>query len=549
MAVDIPAIKRAGLPVDLDRLAAEGDGWLTPEDRYALKTHGVCAQLQEGVFMVRVRIPGGLLPADQARGLARLARTSGPDWLHLTTRQNVELHWVRDRDIPDVLRKVEQIGLTTRSACGHTMRNVICSEDAGLGLDEPFDCFPDARQVSDAILARSAKLNCELPSRVNISFGGSQRCRHDALINDAGFISKVVDGGAGYELWAGGSLGKAPSLSVKLADFLPRQHALPAAEALVDVFVAHGDFEHPAKARMKFLVETLGESRFRAEWDQAFAAAVARPHPAPADVEVLTDADRVDILGHVPDGGWSTGVRPQRTPGRALLTVDIPMGDLDGGELEVIADLADLHAGGSMVVSRDQDIVLRDVPVEAVAAIRARLQQEGLFLLGDGPVARVRACTGSAVCALGITTAPDAGEAIRPSAALARNSSLRVHVSGCPNSCAQHQAADIGLAGSKVRINGRTVDGYQVFLGADLDDHLIGEVVGRVAAEDVSPAVDAIVGSWEAMRDAGEPLGRTVRRIGLDAFAAHLTSVMDERWASGPEVPEIKGETLAHPRP
>src|SRR5690606_17232264 len=119
----------------------------------------------------------------------------------------------------DLLAELGRVGLSTRSACGHTLRNVMCSEDAGVALDEPFDCFPDARMVSDAIVARSAELNVVLPSRINASFGGSPRCREDALINDLGFVSVVHDGEAGYEVWAGGSLGKAPSVSIQLADF------------------------------------------------------------------------------------------------------------------------------------------------------------------------------------------------------------------------------------------------------------------------------------------------------------------------------------------
>src|SRR5919205_2691995 len=120
---NVPAAKRAGLAVDLERLGREGDGWLTPEDRYALKTYGVCAQEQDHVFMVRIRIPGGALPTEQARGLARLGRKYGHDWLHITTRQNFELHWVADRRVPQVIEEIGRLGLTTRSACGHTMRN------------------------------------------------------------------------------------------------------------------------------------------------------------------------------------------------------------------------------------------------------------------------------------------------------------------------------------------------------------------------------------------------------------------------------------------
>ncbi|HEX7167764.1 MAG TPA: nitrite/sulfite reductase [Acidimicrobiales bacterium] len=532
---DIPSIKRAGLPVDLDRLTAEGDGWLTPEDRYALKTHGVCAQLQEGVFMVRVRVPGGVVLTDQARGLARVARRHGKDWVHLTTRQNVELHWVDGREVASVIDQVTRAGMTTRSACGHTLRNVMASEDAGLGLDEPFDCLPDARAVSDAILSRSAELNCVLPSRVNVAFGGSPRCRHDALVNDAGFVSIVRDEEAGYELWAGGSLGKSPRLAVRLAPFVSRRDVLAACEALVDVFVEHGDFETPAKGRMKFVVDALGEAAFRRAWEEAFAVARTRPHPEPPAVDVMPPAAAEAVLGLAPAGGWSVGVRPQRTAGLTLVTVDVPMGDLSSAELSALADIADRHADGALTLSRDQNVVFRNVSVASVDDVRAAVEGIDLHLLGESPVAHVRACTGSAVCALGITTAPDAGVALLHSPALARNSSLRVHVSGCPNSCAQHQIGDIGLAGAKVRFGGATRDGYQVFAGADLDAGEVGVVVGRVAAEDVGAAVDAVVGVWEAVRHAGESLGQTARRVGTDALAAHIETVMRGRWAPGPE--------------
>lgn len=534
-APNIPAAKRAGLPVDFDRLAGEGDGWLSPEDRFALKSWGVCAQEQDHVFMIRVRVPGGALLTSQARGLARLARSHSVDWLHCTTRQNVELHWVLDRTVPEVLERVTRLGLTTRSACGHTMRNVMCSEDAGLSLDEPFDSLPHARAVSDAVVARSATLNCQLPARINFAFGGSERCRHDARLNDGGFVSVVRDGKPGFELWGGGSLGKAPFLGVHLADFVPAAEAVAAAEALIDVYVAHGNFDTPTKGRMKYIVERVGEEAFRAAWEEAFAEAKRRPHAEPPAVEVLTEGDWTEILAVVPPGGWSVGVRPQREPGRVLCTVDVPMGDLCGADFELLSDLADRHCDGALNLSRDQDVVLRNVSVEAVAGIREALRERGLFLLGESHRASIRACTGSAVCALGITTAPQAGVELLDSPGLGRNSALRVHISGCPNSCAQHQVGDIGLSGSKVKVGGKSRDGYQVYLGADVPAEQLGQVVGRVAAEDVPAAVEAVVGTWEALRGHGETLGQTVNRIGRDAFAAHIEAVMHDRWATGPE--------------
>ncbi|HEV8206169.1 MAG TPA: nitrite/sulfite reductase [Acidimicrobiia bacterium] len=537
---DIPGAKRAGLPVDFERLARVGDTDLTPEERYALKTHGVCAQLQDHVFMIRVRVPGGLLHPEQARRFVDMGRRHARDWVHITTRQNLELHWVSDRSVPAVLAEVESIGLTTRSACGHTLRNVMSAEEAGVGLDEPFDCLPDAQAVSAAIVSRSRALNTALPSRINMAFGGSPRCRDDALLNDGGFVSVVRDGEPGYELWGGGSLGRSPHLAVRLHEFVPRDDTLAAAEALVDVFVRHGDLDHPAKGRLKYVVERLGEKSFRAEWSVAFDEARRRPHPDPAPVSVLGDAENAAVLAAAPAGGWSAGVRPQRTVGRALVTVDVPMGDLSGRELEAIADLAERYGDDALHLSRDQDVVLRDVSVDSVDALRDALAEHSLGILGDSRSPRVRACTGSAVCALGITTAPDAGISLLASDGLRRHSTLRVHVSGCPNSCAQHQAADIGLAGTKVKINGHALDGYQVFVGADLERHQHGEVVGRVGERDVVAAVDALVGVWEALRHDGETLGRTCRRIGIDAIAAHVATLLERRWEPGPGDEELQ---------
>ena len=336
-----------------------------------------------------------------------------------------------------------------------------------------------------------------------------------------------------------------------LADFVPREHTVAAAEALVEVFVTHGDVETPAKGRMKFVLDRLGEAAFRAAWDQAFAARRMHARRPSAAIDLLPDADRVAILEHVPPGGWSAGVRPQRTAGRALLTIDVPMGDTNGSEVELLADLADRHGDGHLVLGRDQDVVLRNVPLEAITDIRDAIRPRGLFLRGDAHVARIRACTGSAVCALGITTAPDAGNALLESPGLGRNSALRVHVSGCPNSCAQHQAADIGLAGSKVRVDGQTRDGYHLYLGARSapfrahagdDDVVLGEVVGRVATERVPAAIEAVVGAWEALRHPGEGLGEMVARLGHDAIAAHVAAVLDRGWETGPE-PELAPTT------
>jgi sulfite reductase beta subunit-like hemoprotein len=523
-APNIPAVKRAGLPVDLERLAAEGDEWLAPEDRYALKTYGVCAQAQPGVFMIRVRVPGGRLTPAQARGVADLADTHAESWVHVTTRQNLELHHVRAQSVPTVLGAVEALGLTNRSACGHTHRNVMACPDAGVGLDEPFDCGPDARAVSAAVVARADELNVVMPSRINLAFGGCPMCADHARLNDGGFVSVVIDGEPGYRLWAGGSLGTMPFLAVPLAELIPRRHTVAAALALTEAFIDLGDLDNPKKGRMKFVLEKVGEDAFRAAWNERFERLRATTDYEPEPVAVPGAARLAEIMAHRPDGGWGHGVRPQRTPGLALVTVNVTLGDLTGDELRVLADLAAL-GDGYLWATRNQNVQFRDVPVASVFALRAELAAVGLGLEAADASVDVRACTGSAVCSLAITAAPAAGVRIAASPLLARNGSLRVHVSGCPNSCAQHQAGDIGLSGGKVRINGVTRLGYTLLAGADLAAGRLGEPIGRVADEDVEAAVSGVIGTWEALRHPGERLVETLDRVGDEVFAAHVATV------------------------
>ena len=254
----------------------------------------------------------------------------------------------------------------------------------------------------------------------------------------------------------------------------------------------------------------------------------------------MPDALRLaEIMAHRPDGGWSAAVRPQRTPGLALVTVNVPLGDLSGDELRVLADLAAL-GDGHLYTTRNQNVQYRDVPVARVGELGEALGAVGLGLAGADSSVDVRACTGSAVCALAITAAPSAGARIAASPLLARNGSLRVHVSGCPNSCAQHQAADIGLSGGKVRINGATRLGYTLSVGADVPTRRLAQPIGRVADDDVEAAVTGVIGTWEALRHPGERLVDTLDRAGAAMFASHVATI-----ASGFEVgpaPAIRGD-------
>lgn len=536
MPPDIPAAKRAGLPVDLDRLTAEGDGWLTPEERYALKMHGVCVQAQPGVFMIRIRTTGAI-DSDAARQLASVAERYGRGWIHLTTRQQAELHHVAARDVTTVLEGIRRAGLSTRSTCGHTMRGVMWCPDSGVGLEEPFDCYPDARATADSIIARTPGLDTQMPQRINVAFGGCTECRDHAKINDLAFVSRVSpEGELGYEVWIGGSLGKTiPTLAYKAIDFVPRRDVLAAANALFDVHIRHGQFDDPRKGRLKFLLKRIGQERLTQLYLEAFDEARTRSWPNPQPVSTPLSSSIATILAHAPEGGWGSGVRPQRIPGWTMVTVNVPLGDIDATDLRVLAHLADDFGDEHLYLTRNQNVMFRHVRIEEVPVVREAVVRLGLGLEGTDQARDIRACTGGPICSLALTPSQRLASELLDHPALLRNSGLRVHISACPNACAQHQTADIGFSGGKVTIAGASALGYQVWLGGDLRTNSIGEVVGRVSHADVPAIIGAIAGVWEALRERGETLSETVQRYGLEAYQAQIAAVFRGRWEPGPE--------------
>ncbi|MGH2771614.1 MAG: nitrite/sulfite reductase [Actinomycetota bacterium] len=501
--------------------------------------HGVCAQDQPGVFMIRTRTDGSIDTA-AARGLASIAEEFGKGWLHITTRQQVQFHHIAAENVVEVLERIRALGLTTRSSCGHTMRGVMSCPLAGVGLEEPFDCSVDARAVTKSILAMTPDLDTKMPQRINVCFGGCEDCRHHALVNDVGFVSKISpEGELGYELWLGGSLGKSsPTLSIKAVDFLPRREVLPATHALFDLFTTHGAFDQPLKARLKYLIKKLTEPVFLELFEEFFERARQKQWPEPKPLSTPLSAELAGILSCAPEGGWSTAVRPQRIPGYAMVTVNVPLGDIDSTDMRVLAELADVHADQKIYFTRNQNVMFRHVHIGGIIELRARLAEIRLGLEGADSAQDVRACAGGPVCTLALTPAPGVAAELLNHPALLRNSQLRVSISGCPNACAQHQIADVGFSGSKVTISGATMLGYQVWLGGDLSRGRIGQVVGRISEDDVFTITGAIIGIWEAMRDRGETLGDTVHRKGLDAFGTQIAAVFKGQWAPGPEPEE-----------
>ena len=397
-----------------------------------------------------------------------------------------------------------------------------CAE-AATSSEEPFDVSIDARWLSDQLVARSRELNVALPNRLNISLGGCTECGLEALTNDIGLVACVQSATPGYQLWAGGSLGTAPRLGILLRPFLPREHLWAAVWSIVDWYVTEGDVEQVAKGRLKFVVEAKGEAGVPAGVHEALRRAprgVRRCTPPPIALPASEDAVRVA-------GARADARVARRHPSRATcrgcasITVRVPLGDLLADDLDAVASVA---PEGRIVLTRGQNILVPSVPVERrVARRRARWPTSASVPTVLAVAVDVRACPGLTFCSLAITGSQPVALAIEQAlnvrADLPRDVSIAV--SGCPNSCTKQQVADIGLSGTKVKVDGVVGPGYQLYLGADLPRGLLSASRCSACVEHEVPAASdrgrrAVGGAATTGRDHRRS---TFRRAGLDLVA------------------------------
>lgn len=544
--LEVERIKKEGLGLDWGKIRERGAPALSADDYYRLKTYGVCSQKHPGYFMVRIRIPGGRLTAKQLDRLADLADTHGRGWGHLTTRQDLELHWVRVEEVPDIFAKLEEVGITTRSACGHTMRNVMACSHAGLGEDSLLDARPWADVISRAFVAQSDWLNPLMPSRLNIYFAGCRSCASEARINDIGFaaVTKPDDtetangaGAFGFELWAGGSLGAHPMLGYKLRDWIALEDALPACQAIFHLHTKYGN-RNKAKARLKFLIDQWGIEKFTSLFNRVFEEkrnlpenrAIALPTLGPErDGPSLLNRLRTAMTAPFASSHSMVGVTPQQQAGYGRVSVAVPLGEIRAEQLRTMSRLSRQYGNGQVQLTAEQDVELHWVKTNRVQSLSRALEQAGLWVKGTkGGLTQIGACPGTEFCVLAVTNSQGAVRDIGRSqlltewgaeptkAAWLRDISLQI--SGCPNSCAKQQVADIGLVGSMTVVNEErrysylmTVGGY---LGEQSGDVRLGEAVRKGITEDrVAPTVEALVECVWQHRHEGESFQDAVARL------------------------------------
>jgi len=516
-------------------------GELTEEQFKPLRlTNGLYLQLH--AYMLRIAIPYGTLSSRQLRKLADISRRYDRGYGHFTTRQNLQLNWIKLEDAPDALAALAEVDMHAIQTSGNCIRNVTADHYAGAAVDE----IEDPRLWCE-IVRQWSTLHPEfsfLPRKFKIAITGSPNDRAAVRVHDVGLRLWANEAGeVGFEVIVGGGLGRTPMIGKTLRDFLPRDELLAYLEATLRVYNRYGRRDNLYKARIKILVHEIGAEKMREEVEAEYAAikdgalklpgetieAIARQFAPPAlphrpavvaEVEALRLEDRDFAL-------WlKSNVAPHRMAGYRIVTASLkpagaPPGDASAVQMEGVADIADAYSQGEIRVSHEQNLILPHVAVDDLPAIWRALARLGFAEANVGKITDIIACPGLDYCALAnARSIPVAQRISSHFAELARQhdiGDLKIKISGCINACGHHHVGHIGILG--VDKNG--VELYQLSLGGDVDfgKTAIGTILGpAVTADKVVEAVDALVRTYLDSRGVGERFVDTYRRIGAQPF-------------------------------
>ena len=504
--------------------------------------NGIYGQRQGGHNqMVRVKIPYGALTPEQLDMCGHIAQEYSRGWGHITTRQNIQFHFVPLERIPAVMRELASVGLTTREACGDTVRNVQGCHLAGACPYEVLDISPWAEAAYQHFLR--SPIAQRLPRKFKINFSGCATDCGQAMFNDVGVVAVSrpnADGTveAGFRVFVAGGLGTTPHPAQALEEFTPREELLATTEAILRVFDHHGNRDNKLRARMKWLVDSMGIDELRerivkerkfllasATWPGGVPAYVREHGDAPAGVSSTVSPTPI---GHgVPvslrrsgkEGRWEDanvvrGVAKETVSAYAYA----PLGDITTEQFRALASIQ-RELGADVRVTNRQNLVYRDLTEEQLPTLFARLDAIGMAEPGAELVRDVVACPGADTCNLAVTQsrglADDIGRELE-AAGLADTPGLRINISGCTNSCGQHHIADIGFFGAERRAHGKAAPGYQMLLGGHVGQTEIefGEKATRLPAKNAAKAAVRVVQRYTDERQAGETFTSWLDRSG-----------------------------------
>jgi ferredoxin-nitrite reductase len=498
----IEEIKQAkdGLDIldDIYRYAKLGFDSIPPEDYERMKWYGLFHRSQTpGFFMMRLRIPNGILTSDQITQLGKIVNHFGRGKADITTRQNIQFRWLRIEDVPAIFDALREVDILHLQSGMDNVRNVTGCPLAGLDPSELLDASRVARAIQDEIIGRKEFSN--LPRKFNISVSG---CRDDCAmsqIHDIGLTPASRDGSPGFNVRVGGAMGgKDPRFSLDLDVFVKPEQAPALCREIVALFRDEGLRENRQRARLKWLLQEWGIDRFRRELEN-------RAGP-------LTTAGLDEVTSH---GGDHVGARKQKQRGTFAVGCLVPVGRVSGDDLIEFGRLATLYGTGEVRLTNDQNVIIVNVPETSLGSLRGEPLLQKYSPDPSTWLRRMVSCTGNDYCHFSlIDTKASAVELARSMERLAPlHASMRVHWSGCPHACGQHHIADIGLHAARVRIGDAIVDAADVYLGGRLgpDARLGTKVLDAVPLTELPARLVGLLEDGTRCQPSS-PNGRPLRR-------------------------------------
>jgi sulfite reductase beta subunit-like hemoprotein len=518
--------------------------------------NGIYGQRQGGTAqMVRVKLPAGSITPEQFDVMADLSSEFSRGWGHITTRQNIQFHFVDLRKIPDLLRRLADVQLTSREACGDTVRNVMACHLAGACPYEKLDVTPWAEAVYRHFVRNP--LGQRLPRKFKVNFSGCSTDCGQAMFNDVGVVAatRTLEDGSiesGFRVYIAGGLGATPHPALALEDFTSREDLLPTVEAALRVFDQTGNRDNKLRARMKWVVDQLGIEEVRRrviKIRHTLPASSSWPGGIPAEVRSAGDAPAGRITeGEVSQVGQSTIINftssdPFRRwenasviRGAANGTVSAiayaPLGDITADQFRALARIQ-RHFKSDVRLSNRQNVVFRSLQPSQMRELYDMLDEIGMARPGAELARDVVACPGADTCNIAVTQSRGLAKAIGDKLeeeGLAEIGGVRINISGCTNSCGQHHASDIGFFGAERRAHGKSLPGYQMLLGGYVGEEQIhfGEKALRVPAKAAPEAVARVVRRFAAERSAAETFQGWLARSGGAVAVADGLRDLDE---------------------
>ncbi len=447
---------------------------------------GVYGQRQPGVQMIRIKIPYGKVTGDQLLRIADVSDEYSTGRLHITTRQDIQIHHVSLDRTPELWAQLEKDDVTLREACGNTVRNITASETAGIDTEEPFDVSPYAHAMFQFFLRNP--VNQEMGRKFKISFSSSEKDTALSYIHDLGFIPKIVDGKCGFKVMLGGGLGSQPRQADVLYEFIEADEIIPLTEGVLRIFDRHGERSRRQKARMKFLIKEIGLEAFVQLVEEEQKAFSHQIYPVSTEGFTPDFSNRkrktptVDINWGDFEKWKASNVIPQRQEGYAAIGVKVHLGDFYTDKARKLAALVKDHAANELRFTLRQNILVRYVKEEDLPFFYHELTKLGFTELGYNSTADITACPGTDTCNLGI--ASSTGIATKLEEVLkveypqyVNNADITIKISGCMNACGQHNMAHIGFQGMSIRSGKLIAPALQVLLGGGV----LGDGQGRFA--------------------------------------------------------------------